>query len=449
MLTAWLMVGCGPGGPAPTAQSGGGGAVEPWTPVDIAWELSPEVQTVARVRWQTASPTTGFVRFGEPQGDLLETPPTALGTEHEVQLLGLHASSSVDFVVWSEGDGTAAVSKEMRFETGPLPSALPTLSISGSDPRPGYQIVPLQGATFAAAILDMDGRYVWYDSIEQIGSLMRVLLSHDRQSLIYCRAGERAGMENGELRWVNLWGDTVREHSLPYMDHDIVELPGGTVAAIVWAEGPNEMWANAIVEVGLDGSQTEIWNAWDHLDPDDFDLEEHDNWVHSNGLDYDPVEDVYYLSMRGLRSLNKIDRSTGEMLWSLHGQLNQFDYIEGHEPIEIQHQFQVLPDDRLLVFDNGSLERGASRVVELQLDFDQMTVSTVWDYVHEPDVYIYAKGDVHRFDDGVTQAIWSTAGRMQRVDAAGNVLWQLDNELGQAITFVDFADRLYPDAGAR
>lgn len=72
-----------------------------------------------------------------------------------------------------------------------------------------------------------------------------------------------------------------------------------------------------------------------------------------------------------------------------------------------------------------------------------MAAEQVWEYIRDPSVYVFAKGDVHRFDDGTTQVVWSASGEIQDVNPDGSVYWQLDTELGQAITFVQVIDDLY------
>ena len=89
------------------------------------------------------------------------------------------------------------------------------------------------------------------------------------------------------------------------------------------------------------------------------------------------------------------------------------------------------------------MDRQYSRVVEVEYDAASRSAQEVWSYVSDPPLYVFAKGDVHRFDDGSTQVVWSSSGQIQNVSPEGEVTWQLDLDLGQAITFVQVIDSMY------
>ena len=415
-------------------------------PLDIQAVVAPDVQTVVIVTWRTETPVRGYVAFGEDTTyRLASAVEDAPATEHRALLLGLYADTEFHFRVASVGESGETHSPDLTITTGSLPPALHPLIVSGvATSWHGYQVVPLQGATYAIVLLDDHGRYVWYHLLEQSGNLMRTFLANDRQSVVLCLAGPQDNLAIGKIVRVSMDGATTTELPLPNMDHDMTELPDGTVAAIVVEPDPagGGETADSIVELAPDGTLTTVFSAWDAWDPDALGLRNNSNWTHANAIEYDAVEDAYYFSMKSLASLAKIDRATGEVLWTMHGRLNEFTFPEGQEAIELQHQFEMLPTG-VLIFDNGLGERGYSRVVELEVDFEAKTAHQVWEYIRDPSVYVFAKGDVARFADGGTQVVWSTSGEIQNVARDGTVTWQLDTELGQAMTFVDIVDTLY------
>ncbi len=420
-------------------------------PMSIEAEYLEEVVTVVRVRWTTEVPTRGYVTFGESSAYGHETPLTDEGTEHEVLLLGMPAETQVHFEVVSvvdDGGGSEGElgSDELVITTGNLPSELPELYPSGTAASwDGYIMLPIQGTVTVATIIDSQGRYVWYDFLEGGGNLMRTFLSYDRDELIYCYAGDQSHLEDGFILKVGLDAETTEEFAAPYIDHDMVELPDGTVAAIVvspYTGGEialNGSSADQLVEFHPDGTTSVIWDAWE-----DFPelATQGQNWTHGNGLDYHPEDDTYTMSLKGQSMMIRIDRATGERLWTLGGVYNDFRYIDGAEPIILHHQFDRL-DDGMLIFDNGDNNRGYSRAVEYTFDMDEMTVALAWEYVRDPPVYVYAKGDVTRFDDGSTQVVWSSSGEIQDVDPDGDVTWELGVELGHIFQFVQHVDDLY------
>lgn len=414
-------------------------------PMEVTAMLSEHVSTVVIVRWTTPEATSGYVEFGEDTAYGRVTNVTAEGTTHEVLLLGLHADAAFHFRVVTVGaDGAEVPSDDYTITTGSLPAELPTLTVTG-DVRswPGeYMVLPVQGTGFAVAIVDDQGRIVWYDILEGDHNVMKAIVSADRQSLLYCLAGTQTDLSTGRIERVSLDGYQREELPWPNLDHDFTELPDGTFAGIIVTPGENGGQADRIVEMSADGTETrEIWSAWNDPGLAAFADADGHNWTHANALDYDPVEDVYYISLKELGTIVKVDRATGASLWYLNGDANGFTFEDPSQIVQMQHQFQVL-DDGILIFDNGTNGPG-SRVVELALDEQALTAEMVWSYYRDPTVHVYAKGDVERFADGNTQVVWSTAGEIQNVDPDGNVHWQLNTELGYAITFVQRLPSFY------
>lgn len=418
-----------------------GGLSDPnCAPLDITAEVT-DVTTVVRVRWRTETPTVGRVEFGKTETYGLSTPPTEAGTEHEALLLGMTADTLVNFRVRTDGETCSEASGNQTITTGSLPSGLFPTRATGAASWSGYQVLPLQGTGYAVVIVDNEGHYVWYHQVEASGNLMRAFLSTDGKHVVLCHAGPQDALQNGKIVKVSLDGADVTEIPFPYIDHDMVELPDGSIAAIV-VDGQPEGTADKIVELRPDGTTVEVWSAWDTWDPDTLGIPERErNWTHANALDYDPATDDYYISLKTMQTLAKIDRATGTLEWSMNGLANQFAFAGG-EPVQMHHQFEVL-DDTILFFENGNPDRGYSRAVEVRVDEEARTAEEIWSYTSDPPLYVFAKGDVHRFDDGVTQVVWSSAGQIQNVTPEGEVVWQLDLDLGQAITFVQYVPSMY------
>lgn len=415
--------------------------------MDVQAELAEDIVTVVRVRWTTSTETTGWVEFGETADYGHMTNTTALGTEHEVLLLGMPADTAVQFQVHAT-DGTDSVqSDELDITTGSLPSGMPVLTVTGdAGDRWAYQAIPFQGTAFVIALVDPLGRIVWYDLPEPRGNLMRALLSPAKDEIVYVWAGDQQNLDQGVIVRVSLDGSEREEVAWPFVDHDADVLPDGTIAGIVVTDDPltggDVGQTDDIVELAKDGTKTEVWSAYESIDWDELPPQGPSNWTHANGLDYVVDEDFYLVSLKELGSIAKVDRQTGEAEWFLNGQLNEFSYPEGTDVVQMQHQMHWLGDS-IIVFDNGPVERDWSRVVEIELNEDTMEAEEVWEYIRDPPAKVFAKGDVHRFDDGATQVVWSIQGEIQIVSPEKEVLWQLNTELGQALTFVQVLDDLY------
>jgi len=175
-----------------------------------------------------------------------------------------------------------------------------------------------------------------------------------------------------------------------------------------------------------------VWSAWDCYDPALIPGDEH-GWTFANALDISPEGEAWFLGMRAFSTIQRIDRTTGACGWSVGGKAGTIDVVEGL-PFLHQHQFELLDGDHLLVFDNDG-QSWASRAVEYALDVDAGTAREVWSYTASPSIYSFVLGDVKRLEGGDTLVTWSVAGQIDRVDPTGEVMWQLNTELGYALGF--------------
>lgn len=131
-----------------------------------------------------------------------------------------------------------------------------------------------------------------------------------------------------------------------------------------------------------------IWRAFDHFDIADTDEPEFNElntrflrFPHMNALDID-TDGHLVLSSRHLSEITKINIETGDIIWRLGGNNNQFSFI--NDPLNgpsCQHNVQALGDHRYTVFDNGNLhDPPVSRGAEWRLDTTAMTATLVWEY---------------------------------------------------------------------
>jgi hypothetical protein len=417
-------------------------------PFEITAEVSEHVRTVVTVRWKTEDESTGYVEFGESGGYGRITPTTAGGTEHEVQLLGLWADTEFHFRVVSHGtDDAEWISDDYTVTTGSLPPEIPTMSFTGEAGWDGFIFAPIQGINYLAAAFDNQGRVVWYKVLDSdTHHIMRAQMLDDGSAVAICMAGQdsQGNKEDGYVLLVSMDGSVEQEVAVPYIDHDMTLKPDGTIVGIVlkYQDGFS-MAADSIQEVTHDGAMTEIFNAWEQIDWLPGEQLSGGNWTHANALDYYPEEDAYYMAMKALHTMVKVDRESKEVLWAIGGDANQFEWLDGTEPLSMHHQFHAYADNRLLIFENGEPSRGYSMVREFELDTQSMTAREVWSYVREPSVYVFAKGDVERLANDNTLVTWSSSGEIQEVTPAGDVVWQVNTDLGSAITFIDRVESLY------
>ncbi|MCP4606403.1 MAG: hypothetical protein GY847_38830 [Proteobacteria bacterium] len=417
------------------------------SPRQIVATISEAVSTVVIVNWNTDESTRGYVEYGTTKELGRTTPLEAEATtEHQALLLGITPETECYYrVVVTDGENAASSDIEI-IETGTQPLGLPKLDQQGEG-HDQYTIVPLLGQTKAVTIINTEGKYVWYHIIESELDHYRVRLSGDGKSLLY-NAGSVSGnpADNSEIVRISL--DGLKKTSIPiqYLAHDFVELPDGTLAALVVEyrdfEGA-QIRGDKIVEVSPDGTQTTVWSVWDCFNPatDQGDDIEH-GWTFANALDYEKVDDSYYLGMRNFSSIVKINRSDFSCQWILGSTASTIAFSEGTSPMMHQHQFEMM-ENSIVVFDNEGLPGKESRVIEYEIDLESNEAKEIWSYSAEPTIYTFVLGDVSRLEDGDTLVNWSVAGRIERVAQDGSIKWQLSTPMGYAFGFHTIEDNLY------
>jgi hypothetical protein len=419
--------------------------------------IDEQVSTTVHLDWTVAGVDLGstveaYVEVGPDEGYGTTLPATPTGDEaftaHAWGLLPLttyHARASV-----SAGDDPVR-GTDVVFTTGGVPTELPTVTMTADDPAaasPGWLVTTLLTDGHRPVILDTDGTYRWWGTpADAHVTVVRARLARDGHSVI--TLAEDDGYVIGEhyvseLRWTPLDGGEVTSIAVDDAHHDFVERPDGTVAVITRTFHEHEgEWiaADAIVEVEPDGTERQVWSAWEAYE---YDLsvptdEQAFDWTHANALDLDEDDDRYLLTLRHLDAIVAIDRATGAVAWQLGGADSDFT-MDGDEALDWfrqHHQFEQL-DGGMLVFDNGQDEHVASRVIEYTLG--ETTVTPVWRYVSDPPTNCYALGDVTRLESGNTLITWSTSGLIEEVTPDRAVVRRLSVQLGAGFGYTTWIE---------
>ncbi len=404
--------------------------------------ISDAVGTVVTVRWQTDEPTAGRVTWWTP-GDAPRTRESdGEGTEHEVLLLGNVAATTYELEVVASRDGTEVARYDGEITTGPLPAELQGVDLSVSVPLEdgtygGYLYLAVVTETDVAAVLDRQGNPVWWhaddDPDVRDKRILSVMPSCDGRSILYNRY--RIPGDDGRSYYirVSLDGEDVERIDATGHSHTFVELSDGTVAGIfddVRQVEDEMVYGDQLVEL-LPGGETRIvWSTWDQFVYEPGSPTPGTGWTHSNSLEYDPDEDAYYLGVRNLHTIVKLDRASGESHWLLGGDDSDFEFVDGQASLfREQHEFELV-DGGVLLFDNGPVQRYESRALELSLDVPGGSADQIWSYSADPPLYSPAGGDVWRLDNGNTIVTWGFAGQIDEVTPDGELAWQLNATLG-------------------
>ncbi len=419
-----------------------------------AVEISPWVPTSASARWSVTGDAvvdTWVEVACEGQDSYRVSAEVDAGSSFHASLVWLPPASPCGWRIVVVTERGAVVSEQGEVVTGAPPVELPTLGavMHEWDADPGFLVTTLIGDPFATVVIDADGAYRWwYVHDPDAAKVTRSRLSSDGEWMLmlveHTELSEEGPDLESDLVRLRLDGTAVESWPLVGVHQDFVELPDGTLTLLGFdareLDG-EEVVGDALVELEPDGGFSQVWSIWEHAayDPD---VEQpwEATWSHASALDHDEASDTYQLSLRNLDTILSVYRPTGEVTWRLGGAESDVALASGDtELFTEQHQF-VLGDDRLLVFDNGAVERGASRAVEYALDAHQGTATELWSHAADPALYCFALGDVARLPGGHTLITWSTSGRVDVVTPEGGVVWTLQAPLGWGIGYVDPVD---------
>jgi hypothetical protein len=128
--------------------------------------------------------------------------------------------------------------------------------------------------------------------------------------------------------------------------------------------------------------------------------------------DVDPRFRPGYLLIcfRRVNQIGVLDMNSKQVLWAW-----------GEGELEWPHHPTMLPDGKILVFDNG-VKRGYSRVIEL----DPRTGRIEWEYTGSPPegFFTFAKGSAQRLANGNTLISEGDKGRAFEITREGEVVWE-------------------------
>ncbi|MEO5674182.1 MAG: aryl-sulfate sulfotransferase [Chitinophagales bacterium] len=166
-----------------------------------------------------------------------------------------------------------------------------------------------------------------------------------------------------------------------------------------------------IQEFDPDGNLIFEWRSFDHIEITEA---QHINlgffyidYIHANSIEIDNDGNII-VSNRHLDQVNKIDINTGDFIWRLGGQLNEFTFINDLDKFNYQHDCRRLANGNITLWDNGNFYTPAhSQAKEYQLDEVNKTATLVWSYGHPGGnngntMFYFAGGNAQRLPNGNT-----------------------------------------------
>jgi hypothetical protein len=229
--------------------------------------------------------------------------------------------------------------------------------------------------------------------------------------------------------------------------HDFQLLPNGNVlqlayyksqmdlASLIPAAYPNALVAGALIQE-LDSNRNVIWQwrTWDHYEFSTY----YGPILQTMPIALRPVVDSFHLNTVSLdydqnilfsnymMDVQKLNRSTGEVMWRIGGLGNQFSFIgttffEGRQHFSACHTPTRLPNGNILLFANADQQATRSaKVCEYALDETNHTATLVWSYAPPANLYSWHYGSAQRLQNGNTFIGWGGANIMPGVGGITN-----------------------------
>ena len=314
-----------------------------------------------------------------------------------------------------------------------LPAGFPPLLITKSDnPSPGAIFMTNRGTLYPyyLAILTNDGQAYKFKEMEY-ENWNFVVQPNGMMTTTNIVAFDPGGFAE---TYVSIFDDDLEEvdrfvagNGLPTGGHEFVMMPNGHYLMLAFElkhidmslhtpDGdPNAVVRSSVVQE-FDANKNVVfqYNAWNHFPI----LETYSNvslkyfyHVLYNSMDFDHEGNIL-ISSRLSSEIIKIDRKSGDLIWRLGGDNNEFNFINEHEEnapyfFSWQHDIRCLPNGNITLFDNGFQHNPKySRAVEYDLDQVGQNASMVWEFRNETDIFASANGSVRRLSNGNTLIGW-------------------------------------------
>lgn len=300
-------------------------------------------------------------------------------------------------------------------------------------------------------LLNNEGYIKWYSDGERTTVLN--FQYHPNQNLF-----SYASRKNGTSRFIILNSSLNKIDSIQPINgvlndvHELIILDNGNYVvagskkrlfdlssfSIDGSQGSDSTYAKGFVFQEFDVNHNLIfeWNSNDHIHPSEYaggyqyNVNNFD-YAHGNAIEED-VDGNFLLSFRHLDAIYKINKATGDIMWILGGNSNQFTFTNDSNQFSGQHDIRVLPNGNITIFnnDNKSNSPHISTGVEYELNLTNMTCSKTWEYTYDPSFFSRAMGNFRTLNNqekiiGFGSNLNSTNPNFLHLDASDNIKTEL------------------------
>lgn len=397
-------------------------------------------------------------------GDLpLRVNGVELASDQRVELTGVAPGSKLVFTLGEEPDTTQYVVEYLPVGFPELFVETPALGVSD---EPLYMNLDSTGGQFVVK-LDADGIPSFY---KQEPRQIYDFKKHPDGTLSYTTRRESRTAGAHYVLMDSLFQETARLSAVGLVNtdaHDFLILPNGNRVFTSYESGvhdlsaiggdPNQALVDSVFqEVTPDGQVLFQWNSWGHVRYEDsvYAFKRQD-YAHGNSVFLDHDENWLY-SARALSQVYKIDRVTGDVIWSLGGMNGDFAFVnDPYNGFCGQHNATRLDNGHILLFDNGceclpevaGSRHAHSRATEYAIDEVAKTAELVWSYERE-EILAQTQGSAQRLSNGNTIIGWgsnSSGILATEVTPAGEVVYELTGRSRDNTRLASYRARRFAD----
>lgn len=320
---------------------------------------------------------------------------------------------------------------------------------------------------WSSGAIDMNGDEIWND-----GPLDAMISHVDKYGQIF--GSQDYDFDNVPNRGINfnteldiIWEEPLNTRLDP---HDLRRLPNGDIIGLKATSqlGPIPLgpWQEHYQSLGYiaDGIAQEVnwvgqkiiifdhlsnevvweWDPFLHYSIDDYD-NHYDtwwslgwgyDWLHSNSVYFDDINNEIYFSNRHISRVAKISFPDGNVQWMMglpeEYMFNGDSHICNDVLFSFQHDVKLLPNGNILIYDNGNLspvlfdiDAPRSRILELEVDNDN-SCNLVWEYELPQELTAIGMGSTQLLENGNIQITsGNQCGTILEINRSGDILWQV------------------------
>ena len=373
---------------------------------DLKVDENKENVLSCRLTFSTTEQRKTFVKYYSGTHKGYKISEKTAKNEHYFFLWGMRENLDYTIEIYSDEEEPELLATA-EFHSGFAPDYLPAMYLTehvAEKTSEGFVLFQYAATTFehifpVAVMIDTDGYIVWYYEYDPwyASSFGDVTWDPEKQTILIALTKDSSAADSlaEEAIEIDLEGNIVWEapgimsyyYGPGSWNHAYYMMKDGSVTF------PRVLYDGCVLTdriVNLDaGTYDELW-SWDYRDyfeKPDCSTNQSGNvwldWTHTNSVSMFKEDGIVYVNSRNFSTFFKIDMSTGAIIWRL-GKDGDFTFIGNSENpwFELAHEPEIngVNGNKVIFFDNGTAERGFSRIVEYSIDETNMTAEMIFEF---------------------------------------------------------------------